>query len=213
MLLGPVWYVAFVKNCLVSAGPHHGSLRNLMFKVGVSVSKKAHSETVLVLFLDSGRRHADGAVLRVVVGVNQVLDDIYPAYGVAVKQICLCPALDGPIESLHHGRLLFALTGKVLDTVAFHKGLEVGVKEFLALVGLKALWVAWVRGFEHLPESRRDCLGVFGVERHRPCELGKYINHGEKVPHSAVLHGDTLHIGQVGLLLSIDPRHIGMVPG
>ena len=43
--------------------------------------------------------------------------------------------------------------------------------------------------------------------------LKKYINHGKKVPYSAVLLGDTLHIGQVGLPLSIDLRHISVVPG
>ena len=73
--------------------------------------------------------------------------------------------------------------------------------------------MAWVRGCEYLPESRRDCLGVFGVNRHCPGELGKYINYGVKLFHSAVLPGDTLHIGQVSLPLSIDSRHIGMVPG
>ena len=120
----------------MAAGPHHGSLRNVRFKVGVSVPKMAHPETVLVLFLDIGRRHADGAVARVVVGVNQVLDDFYPAHGAAVRQICPYPGLDSPIKSLHHGRILFALTGKVLDTDAFHQGLEVRVEELLALVGL-----------------------------------------------------------------------------
>ena len=73
--------------------------------------------------------------------------------------------------------------------------------------------MAWVRGFEHLSESRRNCLGIFGVNRHRPGKVGKYINHGEKVPHSAVLPGDTLHIGQVGVQLSIDLRHIAVVTG
>ena len=199
------------QNCLVAAGPHHGSLRNFEFKVGVSVPKKANLETVLVLLLDIGRRHADEAVARVVVGVNQVLDDIHPTHGAAVLQICPYPGLDIPIKSLHQGRLLLAFTGKVLNTVAFHQSLKVRVEEFLALVGLSALRVAWVRSCEHLPESSRNCLGVFRVDRHRPGELKKYINHGKRVPHSAVLPGDTLHIGQVGLPLSIDPRHIGVV--
>ena len=70
----------------------------------------------------------------------------------------------------------------------------------------------WACNCEHLPENRRKFLGVFGVDRHRLSELGKYINHGEKVPHFAVMPGDTLHIGKVGLPLSIDPRHICMVP-
>ena len=96
----------------------------------------AHSTTVLVYFLDIGRRHADEAVARVIVGVNQVLDDIYPAHGAAVRQICQYPNLNGLIESLHYCRLLFALTGKVLDTKAFHQGLEVRVGELFALVGL-----------------------------------------------------------------------------
>ena len=119
----------------MAAGPHHGSLRYLKFKGDVSFPKKAHPETVLVFLLDIGRRHADGAVARVVVGVNQVLDDIYPAHGAAVRQICQYPGFDSPIESLRHGRLLFALTGKLLNTVAFHQGLEFRVEEFLALLG------------------------------------------------------------------------------
>ena len=73
--------------------------------------------------------------------------------------------------------------------------------------------MAWVCGCKHLPERRCDCLGVLGVNRDCLRKLGKYINHGKKVPHSAVLLGDTLHIGQVGLPLSIDPRNIGVVPG
>ena len=72
--------------------------------------------------------------------------------------------------------------------------------------------MAWVRGGEHLPERRRDCLGVLGVDWNCLREFGKYINYGEKVPYYTVLPGDTLHIGQVGLPLSIDPRHIGVVP-
>ena len=73
--------------------------------------------------------------------------------------------------------------------------------------------MGWVRGSEHQHERRRDCLGVFGA--HRDClgKFGKYINHGENVLHSTVVPGDTLHIGQVGLPLGIDPRHIGVVPG
>ena len=73
--------------------------------------------------------------------------------------------------------------------------------------------MAWVCGIEHLLESSRDCLGVLGVDRNCPGNFGKYINHGENVPHFTVLPGDTLHIGQVSLLLSIDPRLIGVVPG
>ena len=104
--------------------------------MGVAVPKKVHPETVFVLLLNINRQHADGAVPRVFLGVNQVLDDIYPAHGAAVRQICPYPGLDSPIKSLHHGRLLFALTGKVLDTVAFHQGLEVRVEELLVLVGV-----------------------------------------------------------------------------
>ena len=73
--------------------------------------------------------------------------------------------------------------------------------------------MAWVRGGEHLLECRRDCLGVLGVDRDCLGKLGKNINQDEKVPHSAVLLGDTLHIGQICLPLSIAPRHIGMVSG
>ena len=104
--------------------------------VSVSVSEQAHLKTVLVIFFDIGRRYADGAVARVVVGVNQVLDDIHPAHGAAVRQICPYPGFDGAVESLYHGRFLLAFSGKVLNTVAFHQGLEVRVEEFFALVGL-----------------------------------------------------------------------------
>ena len=93
------------------AGSDHGSVRNLRFKVGVSVLKKVQPETVFVL-LYINRHHADGAVARMVVGVHQVLDNIYPAHGAGVRQICSYPHLDGSIESLYHGRFLFALTGK-----------------------------------------------------------------------------------------------------
>ena len=104
--------------------------------MGVSVPKEAHPESVLVLLLDIGQRHADGAVARVVVGVHQVLDDIHQTHGATVRQICPYPGLDGAVKSLHHGRLLLDLTGKVLNTVALHQGLKVRVKEHLALVGL-----------------------------------------------------------------------------
>ena len=73
--------------------------------------------------------------------------------------------------------------------------------------------VAWVRGCEHLSYARRDCPGVLAVNRDCPGKCGKYINHNEKVPHSTILPGDTLHIGKVGLPLRIDPRYIGVVPG
>ena len=136
MLLVPVWHVSLVKHCLVAAGSHHGSVRNLWRKVSVSVPKTAHPKPVLVLLIDIGRRHTDGAVVRVVLWVDQVLNDIHPTHGAAVGQICPYPGFYVPIESLHHGRRLFALTGKVLDTVAFHQGLKVRVEEFLTLVGL-----------------------------------------------------------------------------
>ena len=136
VLLGLVGHVSLVINCLVAAGPHHGFVRNWRFKVSVSVSEEAHPETDLVLLLDIGRTHVDGAVARVVVGVNQVLDDIHPAHGAADRQLCPSPGLDGSVESLYHGRLLLALTGKVLDTVALHQGLEIQVEELLAFVGL-----------------------------------------------------------------------------
>ena len=64
VLLDLIDHVSIVKNCLVSAGPQHGSLRNLRLKMGVCVDKKAHPETVLILLLYIGRRHADGAVAR-----------------------------------------------------------------------------------------------------------------------------------------------------
>ena len=136
VLLGPVWHVSLVKNCLVAAGPHHCSLQNLKFKFGVSVPEEAHPESFLILLLDIGRRHADGAVARVVVGVHQVLDEVHPTHGAALRQICPYPGFDGAVKSLHHGCLLLAFTGKVLDTVALHQGLKVRVKKLLALVGL-----------------------------------------------------------------------------
>ena len=88
VLLGPVWHVALVKNCLVAAGPDHGSLMNIRLKVGVAVPEEAHPETVLVILMDICRRHADRTAARVIVRVNQVLDDINPAHSAAVRQIC-----------------------------------------------------------------------------------------------------------------------------
>ena len=136
MLLGPVWHVAIVKNFIVAAGPHHSSLRNLRFKVCVSVPEEAHPESIHLLPLDIGRRHADGAVARVVVGVDQVLDYIHLTHGATVRQMCPYSGLDGAVKSLHYGRLLLALIAKLLNTVALRQGLKVRVKELLALVGL-----------------------------------------------------------------------------
>ena len=131
-----VWHVPFVKNGFVAVGPHHGSLQNLRFKVSVSLSEKSHQETVLVLFLDIGRRNADKPIAWVVLGINKVLDDIYPAHGASVRQICPYPGLDGEVKLLYHSCLFFALTDKMLNTVALHQGVEIRVEEFLALVGL-----------------------------------------------------------------------------
>ena len=68
----------------MAAGPHHGFLRNLKFTLGVVVPDKAHPETVFVLHLDIGQRHADKAMARFGVAVNQVMNDIYLAHGAAV---------------------------------------------------------------------------------------------------------------------------------
>ena len=62
-----------------------------------------------------------------------------------------------------------------------------------------------------MPECRRDCFGVLKDDRNCLGTLDKHINHCTKVSHFTVLPGNTLHIGQVGLPLSIDPSHIGMV--
>ena len=129
-------------------------------------------------FWTSAGANADGAVARVVVGVHQVLDDIHPTHGAAVRQICPYPGHYGGVKSLHHGRLLLALTGKVLNTVLLHQGLKIRVKELLAFVRLSAPWFPWGRGGEHLPERRRNCLGVFRVDLNCPRKFGKYINHG-----------------------------------
>ena len=72
--------------------------------------------------------------------------------------------------------------------------------------------MAWFCGGEHLLDSPRNCLALLGVYSECPSEFGKYINHGEKVSHYIALPGDTLHIGQVGLTLSIDTRYINVVP-
>ena len=114
--------------------------------MGVSVPKMAQLESVFVLRLDIGRRHADGAVSRVVVGVDQVLDDVHPTHGASVRQICPYHGFDGAVKSLFHGCLLLAFTGKMLDTVTYYQGLKFRVNELIALVGLKAPWMAWVRG-------------------------------------------------------------------
>ena len=97
MLLGPVWRVTLVKNCLVAAGPQHSSLQNLKLKVGVSVAKETHSETVFLCLLNIHRRHTYGAVARVVVNVNQILHDNHTAHGSSVQQICPYLCLDGSI--------------------------------------------------------------------------------------------------------------------
>ena len=157
----------------MAVGPRHGSLRNLRFKVSVSVSEEAHPETVLVIFLDISRSHADGAVARVVVNVNQVLDDIHPPHGAAVRQLCPYPGLDTAVESLYHGHILLALTGKVLNTMALHQGLKIRIDELLAIVDLYALRVALVFGGEHLTERRRDCFCVLRVDRNCRNKLGK----------------------------------------
>ena len=73
---------------------------------------------------------------RVVVGDHQVLDDIHPPHGAAIRQVCKYPVLDGAVEPLHHGCLLFALTCDVLDTMALHQARELRIEELLALVGL-----------------------------------------------------------------------------
>ena len=136
IFLGPVWHVALVKNCLMAVAPHHGSLRNFWFKVGVSVPEEAQPNTVFVLLLDIGRRNADGAAAGVVVGINQVGNNIHPAHGAAVRQICSYFGLDCLFESLDHGRLLIAFTGKMLNTVAFHPVPKVRVDKRFALVGM-----------------------------------------------------------------------------
>ena len=120
----------------MAVGSHYGYDRNIRLKVSVSVPKTAQPKTIFVILLDIARRHGDGAVARVVVGVDQLLDDIHPTHGAAVRQICPYPGFDGPIESLRFGRLLFAFTVKVLNTVACHQGLKVRVEEFVTLVGL-----------------------------------------------------------------------------
>ena len=104
----------------MAAGLHLGSLWNLRFTVSVSVSKEAHPKSDIVLRLDIGRSHTDVAVARVVVRVNQVLIDIFPAHGAAGRQIYLYSDLDGAVEFLYHGRLLLALSSKVLNTMVLH---------------------------------------------------------------------------------------------
>ena len=39
------------------------------------------------------------------------------------------PILDCAVESLHHGYILLALIGKVLDAVAVHQGMDVLVRQ------------------------------------------------------------------------------------
>ena len=73
---------------------------------------------------------------RVIVCVNQVPNDIHLAHGAAVRQICQYPGLDGSVQSLDNGRLLLALTGKMLDTGAHYQSLKVRVKKILAFANL-----------------------------------------------------------------------------
>ena len=65
----------------------------------------------------------------------------------------------------------------------------------------------------HLAESRHDFLGVCGVDRNCSGKLGKFINNSKTIFNLTVIVGDTLHIYQVGLLLSIDSRYIDVVSG
>ena len=95
--------------------------------MGVYLRKKANPETVFVFILDIGRRHADEVVARVVSA--STMSWIMSAQSTVPRSVqCLYHSLNGPIESLHHGRRSFALTGKVLDIVAFHQSLEVRVE-------------------------------------------------------------------------------------
>ena len=89
----------------MAANQHHCSLRNLRFKVNVSVSEYTDLESVIVLCLDIGRRYADGAKVRVVIEVYQVLDNLHSTHGAAVRQIFHYSGLDSAVKSLHHGRL------------------------------------------------------------------------------------------------------------
>ena len=91
----------------------------------IAVPVQAHPETVFVFLSDIGWRHADEAIARVVVGGNQTLDNIYLLHGAEVRQLCPYPGFDGSVELLHNGRLLLALIGQVLNTLAFHEGMEV----------------------------------------------------------------------------------------
>ena len=138
MLIGPVGPVSLVKNCLVADCSHQNSVRNFRLKVIVSFPKKAHPITVNVLLLNIGRRHADGEVARVVLGLNEVLDDILPTHGAALRQICPYPGFDNLIESLHNNRCFIERIGKVLDIVAVNQLQEVRVDKFLTYVGVSA---------------------------------------------------------------------------
>ena len=93
MLLGPIGHVALFKIRLVAAGTHYGFLRNWRLKVGVGVPVEAHPKADFVCLVDIGRRHADGAVARMVVCVHHFLDDIYLAHDASVRQICPYPGL------------------------------------------------------------------------------------------------------------------------
>ena len=73
--------------------------------------------------------------------------------------------------------------------------------------------MAWMCDSKHLTERRRGCLGIFEVDLDCPNKYRKHSNYGENLPQSTVLPGDTLHIGQVNLPLSIYPRHVGVVSG
>ena len=201
-----------MKNCLVAAGPHHGSLRNLRFKVSVSVPKKNPPRDGSRPF--SGHRpttcrwSGGASCFRCQPSPGWYLPSARCRYPTNMS-ICWSWWFDWIAL---YGRQLFALTGKVLDSLAFHQGLEVCWKSFCPCRSVGAysgvntkLWA--------FAQSRRDCLGVLGVDRDRPGELEKYLNHLKTIPDSAVIFGDTLHINQFGLPLSIDPRHIGMGSG
>ena len=86
--------------------------------------------------------------------------------------------IDNVVESLNHGRLLLAFTGKVLNNMAPHKGLKIQVKKLFVFVDLYAPLVAYFRGGYQLLECRRDCFGLIGVDRNCIGKHEKYINHG-----------------------------------
>ena len=93
--------------------------------------------------------------------IHELLDDVNPAHGPAVRQVRPYASFYGAVKALHDRRLLVALTSKVLDVIALHQRSEWRVKKFLSLVGLESSRVTWCCRLKNLAERLSDGGGIF----------------------------------------------------